>query len=123
MEKKQIAILPSDINWIKYIEASKDGKYLYCYDEKKTLIWNLLDQRKEELFEWDTVVIKKIKVTNDNKYIIFVTESRLIMLWNIREKKFESVQNSTSIICIAKISDRLLIITCSKNNEIQIWDI
>ena len=65
-------------------------------------------------------LLRYLKGTSGNKYIICVSEDQRIGLWNTLEKNF--MINTTIAISATTICNKLIIITCSNDNEIQIWD-
>ena len=61
-----------------------------------------------------------LKGINDNKYIICFSEDQRIGLWNTLKKNFIII--NTISIGVVPICDTVKIVTCSNDNEMQIWN-
>ena len=66
-----------------------------------------------------------VAVTEDDKYIISGTDDKTIRIWNLLEKRQESVLegNTDSIKCVAVTSDYKYFVSGSVDKTIRVWNL
>ncbi|OMJ69628.1 hypothetical protein SteCoe_32582 [Stentor coeruleus] len=155
LNNQQEGILKGHKGLVRSIVVTNDDKYAISGSEDYTIrVWNLLDKREEEEFDSDyqiiipggndkpkhleipefrqqsilrghTDYVNSLAITNDNQFVISVSDDNTVKMWNFLEERIETVfeGHTGSVKSVAISNDDHFAVTGSCDHNIIVWNL